>query len=195
MSPEVLERARRHDRGALQTVLDALYEGVARVCRRMCGPDEDDAVQQALISIVRGLPDFDGRASLSTWAHRIAVNASLDEIRRRSRRPEPGGDLSDLTAPAHGGDTALTSESDPAELLAEAEVRLEIDAALATLPLDMANAVVLRDLVGMEYAEIAERLDIPIGTVRSRIARGRSRLAGLLGGNRSSPDDVQVSGQ
>jgi RNA polymerase sigma-70 factor (ECF subfamily) len=141
----------------------------------MTGNDDDaaDAAQEALLAVTRGLPRFDGRSAFSTWSYRIAVNASLDELRRRKRRPGPA--LPDpVERPAAGGapgfDTSLAD-------------RLAIDAALAALSPEFRAAVVLRDVADLDYAEIADVLDIPPGTVRSRIARGRAALAERLAGN------------
>src|ERR1043165_6596189 len=81
--------AQAGDRAALDALLRRHYDRVHAVCRRIAGSsrDADDAAQEAMISIVRGLPRFDGRAQFSTWAYRIATNAALDELRRRCRRP------------------------------------------------------------------------------------------------------------
>ena len=147
----------------------------------MAGNDADalDATQEALIAIVRGLPRFDGRAAFSTWCYRVAVNACLDELRRRRRRPDPG--LPEVEEePSRSGQPGVdTSVAD----------RLAIDAALADLSPDFRAAVVLRDVCDLDYAEIAEVLDIPPGTVRSRIARGRAALAERLAGNPDRPHD------
>lgn len=134
------------------------------------GNDADalDATQEALIAIVRGLGRFDGRAAFGTWAYRIATNACLDELRRRRRRPQPGLPDLDRAEPVPAGDETVAD-------------RLAVDAALAALPPDFRAAVVLRDLLRLDYAEIAEVLGIPPGTVRSRIARGRAVLARVLG--------------
>jgi len=135
--------------------------------------DAADATQEALIAIVRGLPRFDGRSAFSTWSYRVATNACLDELRRRRRRPDLG--LPD--------DDALLG-ADPAGPVDELVVgELTIDAALQELPPDFRAAVVLRDVCALDYAEIAEVLGVPPGTVRSRIARGRALLATRLGGN------------
>jgi RNA polymerase sigma-70 factor (ECF subfamily) len=99
------------------------------------------------------------------------MNACLDELRRRRRRPLPG--LPDDDRLAVGGDIAGPIVD-----------RLTVDDALARVPMEFRAAVVLRDLCGLDYAEIAEVLDIPPGTVRSRIARGRGAVADQLGGNR-----------
>lgn len=171
--------AQAGDRDALDRLLRRHHDRVHALCRRICGNDADalDATQEALIAIVRGLPRFDGRAAFGTWAYRIATNACLDELRRRRRRPEPG--LPDGDRAAAGDAPALdTSVAD----------HLVIDAAMATLPLDFRAAVVLRDLCRLDYAEIAEVLGIPAGTVRSRIARGRTALARSLGEPATDPD-------
>jgi len=150
------------------------------ICRRITGNDADalDATQEALIAIVKGLGRFDGRARFSTWAYRVATNACLDELRRRGRRPLPG--LSDDQG--DHGFVASSTPRDPAEIVS---AKLDVDDALSQLPEEFRVAVVLRDLAGLDYAEIAEVLDIAPGTVRSRIARGRSRLADLISGNRT----------
>src|SRR4051794_3799632 len=134
--------------------------------------DALDATQETLMAIVRGLPRFDGRAAFSTWSYRVATNTCLDELRRRRRRPEPG--LSD--------DDRSTLDGDPsAPALDEAvSARVTIDDAIQQLPLEFRAAVVLRDVCSLDYAEIASVLDIPPGTVRSRIARGRALLATQL---------------
>ena len=137
--------------------------------------------QEAVLAIVRGLPRFDGRAAFSTWSYRVATNACLDELRRRGRRPVP-------TAPEPDDRGAATHPLDRSPALADAEAdRLEVDAALATLPPEFRAAVVLRDLCQLDYAEIAETLGIPPGTVRSRIARGRAALAERLGDAAGNP--------
>lgn len=142
--------------------------------------DAADAAQEALIAIARGLAAgrFDGRARFSTWAHRVTVNACLDELRRRKRRPEmlEEVDLDRFASPS--GRSAV------AETVAG---RIDVDAALTRLPVEFRAAVVLRDLCDLDYATIAEILDIPIGTVRSRIARGRAALIPLLGNADTTP--------
>ncbi|HEX9258292.1 MAG TPA: RNA polymerase sigma factor [Acidimicrobiales bacterium] len=176
----LLAAARAGDRAALDRLLRAHYDRIHAVCRRITGSetDADDAAQNALIAIVRALPRFDGRSAFSSWVYRIATNASLDELRRRKRRPL-----------AAATDEPLESGSHDERFETRLAERLSVDEALATLPEEFRVAVVLRDLVDMDYAEIAESLQIPPGTVRSRIARGRSLLARALGDESGNQSD------
>ncbi|MCX7621076.1 MAG: sigma-70 family RNA polymerase sigma factor, partial [Acidimicrobiales bacterium] len=125
------------------------YDRFYAICRRMAGNDADalDATQEALLAIVRGLAQFDGSARFSTWAYRVTVNACIDELRRRSRRPHPG--LPEVETPERNGQPLLD------EAVAD---RLEIDNAVGRLPVEFRAAVVLRDLVGLDYSEIAHVL-------------------------------------
>jgi RNA polymerase sigma-70 factor, ECF subfamily len=170
-----------------------------RLCRRLVGNDHDaeDAVQEALVAIARGIRRFDGRSAFTTWSYRVATNACLDELRRRRRRPLPSPlGAGDATGPArdpldrHGVPRAAFGAGDEPGAAAIDAVgeRLDVDAALARIPLDFRAAVVLRDLCDLDYAEIGRILDLPAGTVRSRIARGRGQLADLLG-NRDTPTE------
>jgi RNA polymerase sigma-70 factor, ECF subfamily len=162
------------DRAAMDALLRRHHDRIYAVCRRLAGNDADalDATQEALIAIARGIPRFDGRAAFSTWAYRVATNACLDELRRRRRRPMPGlpDDLDGSAAVAERPSPGIEGLPD----------RLAIDDALAQVSEEFRLPVVLRDLCDLDYAEIAERLAIPPGTVRSRIARGRAQLAALL---------------
>jgi RNA polymerase sigma-70 factor (ECF subfamily) len=159
------------DRGALEVLLARHFDRVHAICRRVTGHPEDalDATQEALIALTRGLHRYDGRALFTTWLYRVATNAALDELRRRKRRPEPA----ELDEERSLGSAGGTVESAVA-------ARLDVDAALATLTPEFRAAVVLRDLCDLDYAEIADVLDVPIGTVRSRIARGRAAIADQL---------------
>ena len=166
------------DRAALEILLARHLDRVHAICRRVTGHPEDalDATQEALIAVTRGLHRYDGRALFTTWLYRVATNAALDELRRRKRRPEPA-ELSD-DRPVGGAAGGAAATSAPVESVVAA--RLDVDAALAALSPEFRAAVVLRDLCDLDYAEIAEVLDVPIGTVRSRIARGRAAIAEQL---------------
>lgn len=162
------------------------YDRVHAVCRRIAGGtrDADDAAQEAMIRVVRNLDRFDGRSAFGTWVYRIATNTALDELRKRKRRPQ-------LRSVADDDD--LRQRPEQADEIAHRLIdsvadRLAIDAALAELPEEFRAAVVLRDVGDLDYAEIAEVLELPIGTVKSRIARGRRLLIEKLG-NRDTPEE------
>jgi RNA polymerase sigma-70 factor, ECF subfamily len=166
------------DRGALEQLLDGHADRIHAVCRRIVvNPDDAlDATQEALLAIARGIRRFDGRAAFSTWAYRVATNAALDELRRRKRRPLTTVDDA-VDPPVAGGEAAV-------------DARLDVDAALERVPEEFRVAVVLRDLADLDYAEIAAVLDVPVGTVKSRVARGRAALRAELDlDERDQPDE------
>jgi len=163
--------------------------------------DAADATQETLLFAVRSISRFDGRSSFSTWIYRIATNACIDELRRRRRRPLVGigvdGDGTEETADSARGQMSGHRrpafgrlEGDPSDA---ASARVDVDNALALLPLEFRTAVVLRDLCDLAYEEIAQVLEVPVGTVRSRIARGRAALADHFAdaGNPTPSPDVE----
>ena len=173
---ELVAGAQAGDRNALDQLLRRHYDRVYAVCRRVTGGtrDADDACQEALIKITRSLPRFDGRSSFGTWAYRIATNASLDELRKRKRRPG----LHAVTD--EDGEVPEAVDPMAARRVEAVDDRLAIDEALGDLGDDFKAAVVLRDVADLDYSEIADILEVPIGTVKSRIARGRATLADRL---------------
>ncbi len=145
------------------------------VAYRLTGNDADaqDLVQEVLLRVRRGLATY-RPGSLEAWLSRITTNAFLDETRRRKRRPsEPLPDEPDRVLA--GGDDAAT-------VLASATLSDDVQGALRALPDEYRAAVVLCDVVGLPYEEIADQLGVPVGTVRSRIHRGRAALRSALVG-------------
>ncbi len=177
---ELIQAAQNGDKDSLNTLLERHYDRIYAICRRITSQDADamDATQEALMAIVRGLENFDGRAKFTTWSYRVVTNACLDELRRKKRRPSIP--LPDEQA----GQTPLASTPSPESMV---NARLDIDDALARVPEEFRVPVVLRDLCDLDYAEIAEVLEIKPGTVRSRISRGRAALAAQIGGNQDPP--------
>lgn len=176
---QLVTAAREGDRAAVDALLRRHYPRLRALCGRLTGDpsDADDACQEALVALVRGLPRFDGRSSFATWAYRVATNTCLDELRRRRRRPLLPTREDDAQPSMDGPPAAGTDVGD------RVAARLDVDAALAQLAPEFRAAVVLRDLCQLSYDEIAHVLDVPVGTVRSRIARGRAALLPLLTGN------------
>lgn len=163
----------------MELLLARHYDRLYAVCRRLAGNDADaaDACQEALMAIVRGLERFDGRSSFRTWSYRVATNACLDELRRRSRRPLSLVEDYEPTTDVPGLDQQVAD-------------RVTLDDLWMQIPEEFRAPVVMRDVAGMDYAEIAEALGLPPGTVRSRIARGRRHLARHLG-NQTMTDERQ----
>ena len=140
------------------------------VALRTTGDPEDaaDAVQDALISAMRHAASFRGDAKVSTWLHRIVVNACLDRLRRRAAHP---------TSPLPDDDHAPSALRDD---YADRDTAADVHAALATLPAEQRAAIVLVDIEGYPVDEVAVMLEVPSGTIKSRCARGRAKLVPLL---------------
>lgn len=154
------------------------------VALRTTGNPEDaaDALQEAMISAFRRAETFRGQSSVTTWLHRIVVNACLDRLRhQKSRRAEPLPEDLDRFVPADSSREALVRSADPLDEVVRGDRRAAVLAALATLPPDHRAALVLVDMEGYPIAEVAEMLGCAPGTVKSRCSRGRARLRELLG--------------
>lgn len=185
---DLIRAAQNGDVASLEILLDRHHDRVRAVCAKVVGrgADADDAAQMALISIVKNLDKFDGRAQFSTWSYRIATNAAIDELRRRNRRSADSIDDDEHHL-------QIASDGNTGEAVTASIV---VNDALAELSEEFRLPVVLRDLCGMDYDQIAEVLEIAPGTVRSRIARGRGKLADIIGdvtsgGNQAPDSDVQ----
>ena len=163
------------------------------VALRTTGDPEEaaDALQDALISAFRHAESFRGDAAVTTWLHRVVVNASLDRLRRRRARPvQPLPDApEELSRDSRTEEVALV---DPADLAVDRERREAVLDALATLPPEQRAALVLVDMEGYSVEETAGILQCAPGTVKSRCSRGRARLVPLLADHRAptSPGDV-----
>lgn len=134
--------------------------------------DANDLMQEVLLRVRRGLAGYTP-GSFEGWLWRITRNAFIDDVRRRKRRP---------TSPLPEDDrsSAIGESPDPEAVLDQTRLSEHVEAALLELPYDFREAVVMCDVVGLTYEEIAEAVDIPIGTVRSRIHRGRKMLREML---------------
>jgi RNA polymerase sigma-70 factor (ECF subfamily) len=171
------------DRDAFSTLVRRHKDRLWAVALRTMGdPDEAaDALQDALLSAHRGAAGFRGDSQVTTWLHRVVVNACLDRLRRNKARP---------TVPIPEHDSAHPVErSDP---LGQRELAWEIEKALATLPADQRAALVLVDVEGYPVDIAAQILQCPPGTVKSRCARGRAKLVPLLAHLRNPDVDRSV---
>ncbi len=173
---ELLARVVEGDHEAFTQIMRNHEDRVFSVCLRIMGNRDQalDATQETFLTTFRKAEQFKGNAALGTWIYRIAVNTCYDLLRRQKRRKtDPMPEHLDPTD--HSAEDAVDS----------AALRPEIRAALAALPADFRSAVVLSDIEGMSLPEIAEILDIPVGTVKSRVFRGRRLLAQELGNQKT----------
>jgi RNA polymerase sigma-70 factor (ECF subfamily) len=169
------------DREAFGEVVRRHQDRLWAVALRTLGDREEaaDALQDALLSAYRGAERFRGDSAVTTWLHRIVVNACLDRLRRRQARPTVP--LPDAESAAFVARTASRPDLDTA---------MVVQAALAQLPAEQRVALVLLDMQGHSVAEIAGLLGVAEGTVKSRCARGRARLAVILGHLRPEPGNL-----
>ena len=164
------------DPEAFTTLVRRHQDRLWAVALRTLGDREEaaDALQDALLSAYRSASTYRGDARVTTWLHRIVVNACLDRVRRNKVRPT-------VAMPEDGGPV------DPHDRIGDRETAMEIEAALATLPDEQRAALVLVDVQGMPVEDAAAVLGVPAGTVKSRCSRGRARLALQLGHLRNRP--------
>ncbi|MFE6056512.1 RNA polymerase sigma factor SigM [Kitasatospora sp. NPDC056446] len=178
------------DREAFGLLVNRHRDRLWAVALRTLGDREEaaDALQDALVSAFRAAAGFQGRSAVTTWLHRIVVNACLDRARRSAtRRTTP------LDEDPQRLDT-LVGAAEPADSpVVRAELHRELAAALAELPAEQRAALVLVDMQGYPVAEAAELLGVPVGTVKSRCARGRARLLPLVRHLRESDGRPGVS--
>lgn len=169
---DLAARAARGDHRAFETLVRRHQANLYAICRRITCNDQDalDALQDTLIILWRRIGEFQGRSQVSTWLYRVATNAAIDEVRRRSRRPDPAATVPEIRSSAPSLSDQLAD-------------RLDLDRAVARLPPQFRAAIVLREYCGLSYQEISEVRGIPVQTVKSQIARGRMALAELLGLN------------
>jgi RNA polymerase sigma-70 factor (ECF subfamily) len=184
--PELLERSREGDLEAFNAIVVAYQDRVYNLCLRMLGSQQaaEDAAQEAFISAYRNVGGMRG-SNVRAWLLRIAANISIDELRRRRRQPQlsldapfPAAGGGDLERPLDVADPA----AGPERLALHGEMREALQAELLRLPLDQRLAVVLCDIEGLSYEEIAVTVSSSVGTVKSRISRGRSKMREALRG-------------
>ena len=158
--------------------------------------DAEDVAQETFLTAFRKLDQFERRSSFYTWLHRIAFNAAIDLQRRKKRTKSQfsSGDMTETAEPKE-----QTSDS-PASIVMAKETVCQVQTALARLDEERRNIIVLRDLQGIDYAEIATMLGIPVGTVRSRLHRARIELRDIMnamgiGDHASQPNQAALKNQ
>jgi RNA polymerase sigma-70 factor (ECF subfamily) len=184
-----IDAARQGDQEAFGRLVRRYEKRVLALTLRMCKnpADGEEAAQEAFLAAWQGLRFFRGESSFSTWLYRLASNACVDLLRRESRHKAAAGPS--LNDEDFNLDLADDTPS-PHALAERAELRDQIEAGLSTLPPDYRQVLVLREMHQLSYDEIAQTLDLDLGTVKSRISRGRKQLRKFLlnTGNFSEPD-------
>jgi RNA polymerase sigma-70 factor, ECF subfamily len=172
---ELVSRYLAGDGAAFAALVHRHQRRVYNLAYRMLGREEDakDATQDAFLNALRKLSSFRGQAAFTTWMHRVTVNTCYDILRRRKREP---------LVDEEPRETATRASGDPAGSVADA---VDVQRALAQVPEEFRAVLVLHDVHDLGYEDVAEILGIPVGTVKSRLHRGRIALARLLPGERS----------
>ncbi|MCB1865866.1 MAG: RNA polymerase sigma factor RpoE [Chromatiales bacterium] len=178
---DLVRRVQRGDKRAFDLLVLKYQQKIVNLIYRFVrDPTEaQDVAQEAFIKAYRALPNFRGDSAFYTWLYRIAINTAKNALVARNRRP-PGDDLDPQEAEQFSGATGLQDIATPERQLLSEEIAQTVNRAIESLPDDLRTAITLRELDGMSYEEIAETMDCPIGTVRSRIFRAREAIAKLL---------------
>ena len=182
----LVERVQAGDKRAFDLLVIKYQSRIINVIGRyLRDPVESmDLAQEAFIKAYRALPNFRGESAFYTWLYRIAINTAKNHLVAQSRRP-PSDDIEATEAEQYEGTSALKETATPESMMLRDEIQNVIFSAIETLPEDLRTAITLRELEDMSYEEIAEAMDCPIGTVRSRIFRAReaidTKLKPLLG--------------
>ena len=193
---ELVARARGGDQEAIEQLVLANQDRVYSLAVRMTGDREEgeDLAQEAFLKAWQGLPSFQGESSFATWVYRLTANVCIDHLRRRKRRREvvPAVSLDDEES---GWAEPADLSQDPQRQLERTELRRAVERGLAALPEHHRQVLVMRELGGLSYQEIGGKLDMDIGTVKSRISRARMALRKILleEGNLSPPPPSKES--
>lgn len=177
LDEQLVERVQRGDKNAFNLLVKKYQHKVVNlVARYVNNPgDVPDVAQEAFIKAYRALPTFRGESAFYTWLYRIAVNTAKNYLTSQGRRP-PSSDVEADEAESYGGGEALQEVSTPENLALTDEIKRTVFSAIEALPEDLRTAITLRELEGLSYEEIAEIMDCPVGTVRSRIFRAREAI-------------------
>ena len=178
---DLVERVQRGDKTAFDVlVLKYQHKIVKLIGRYVHDPSEClDVSQEAFLKAYRALAGFRGDSAFYTWLYRIAINTAKNHLVAQGRRP-PGDDIDAQDAEQFDGQSSLKEYDTPERLLLKDEIERTVMEAIEALPEDLRTAITLREFEGMSYEEIAQAMDCPIGTVRSRIFRAREAIDNRL---------------
>jgi RNA polymerase sigma-70 factor (ECF subfamily) len=173
----LVKRVQKGDKKAFDPLVIKYQQRIANLVSRFIrDPDEVlDVTQEAFIKAYRALPNFRGDSQFYTWLYRVAINTAKNHLATLSRRP-PQGDIEAEIAEQMDMGTRLKEQETPERLAEEADLKAVILESIDKLPEELKTALTLREIDGLSYDEIAEAMDCPIGTVRSRIFRAREAV-------------------
>ena len=173
----LVARVQRGEKGAFDLLVRKYQHKVAKLISRYVSnrAEVEDITQEVFIKAFRGLPGFRGESAFYTWLYRIAVNTAKNYLESQGRRP-PGAGIDIESAEVLDSMESLRDVATPERDMLTGEIADTVNRAIAALPPDLRTAITLRDLDGLSYEEIAQVMDCPIGTVRSRIFRAREAI-------------------
>ncbi|VAW91191.1 RNA polymerase sigma factor RpoE [hydrothermal vent metagenome] len=174
---QLVERVQKGDKRAFDLLVIKYQQRIMNVISRFVNDfaEVQDLAQETFIKAYRALPNFRGDSAFYTWLYRIGINTAKNHLVARSRRP-PSGDVDATEAEYYEGESALKDQATPERIALTDEIAKVVFDAIEQLPEDLRMAITLRELEGLSYEEIAEAMDCPIGTVRSRIFRAREAI-------------------
>ncbi len=179
---KLVARVQEGDKQAFDLLVLKYQRKIQRLLSRMLRDqsDIDDVMQEAFIKAYRALPQFRGDSAFYTWLYRIAINTARNWMASQGRRPSSPGLNQTEDGETFDEIDNLTDNNTPESVLASHEIASTVNAVIEQLPAELRTAIVLREIDGLSYEEIAETMDCPIGTVRSRIFRAREAIAAKL---------------
>lgn len=177
----LVERVQKGDKSAFDVLVLKYQNRIIQLVNRYVRDADEamDVAQEAFLKAYRAIDRFRGDSAFYTWIYRIAINTAKNHLVASGRRP-PGGDIDAQEAEQYEGAAGLREYDTPERLLLKDEIQASIAKAIDSLPDDLRTAITLRELEGMSYEEIAQTMDCPIGTVRSRIFRARDAIDTVL---------------
>ncbi|HZR35401.1 MAG TPA: RNA polymerase sigma factor RpoE [Nevskia sp.] len=177
---QLVARAQAGDEMAFELLVRKYQQKAIQLVSRLVGEaDAPDVAQEAFIKAYRALSGFRGQSAFYTWLYRIAINSAKNHLVSRARRPA-GQDIDIADAELYGHTGQLSDLDTPESTLLAQEIKDKVTSVISKLPSDLRQAIVLRELDGLSYEEIAEAMRCPIGTVRSRIFRARESIDAVV---------------